>query len=227
MPTLTIRPSAAGNSATHTPNGAASNWDCCDEAVSDDGVTYVSNVSSGMNNICTDRYNLQNSTGQSGQITSVEVFMKVRCATIGSTQTIATNIRTVATNFSGVSNDITAQIAFIDFSTVYTLNPATNAEWTWSQIDALQAGVFSVTDGGAEVQCTQVWVVVTYVQDINVLEITALQPTFVMAAAYAPSAQMLNILALQPRFSMSEFDDFETFVFDPRARIPTNRSVKG
>jgi len=153
MATVTLRP-ISDNSVTHTPVGAASNWDCVNEASSDDDTTYVRGTS-----LTTDLYNIEaNSIGASDTINSVtiyavakliagraasrNIYMKIGGTTVGSTTPLTTTYAT----YSGTT----------------TTNPATGLAFTKAEIDSL---VFGFTTDSALLgtsYTTQVYAIIDY-----------------------------------------------------------------
>jgi len=158
--TLTLRPNAGGDETNLTIGGtspAATNWESVDDDPNpDEGATYVEDGGSGYT---FDLYNLQD-TALSGTINSVTVYVRVRGAEktgTGATTRIKTN------NVAYVGTDITVTTSYANYSTTYNTNPQTTVAWTWTEVNALQAGVgLQKPSGGAVTRCTQVWVVVDY-----------------------------------------------------------------
>jgi len=157
--TITIRPGAVGDETNLTPypNTGEANWEDVDEATSDDDEAYVEG---GGGAYVTDLYALGDTTvSGKGKINSVTVYINCR----GTAEGVGarTRIKTNAVAYDGT--EITLTISYATYSTAYTTNPQTTNEWTWAEINALQAGVgLKKPTGGATSRCTQVWVVVDY-----------------------------------------------------------------
>jgi hypothetical protein len=70
-------------------------------------------------------------------------------------------IRTYGTNyFDGYTASLPT--SYTDISATWTENPNTNNDWTWAEIDALEAGVRQYDLGAGDVRTTQVYVEVSY-----------------------------------------------------------------
>ena len=158
---LTLRPSGAGDETNLTIGGttpASTNWESVDDdPSSDDDVTYVE---SGAGVYEYDLYALPDTTvSGKGKINSVTVY--VHCKGTKTGLGARTRIKTNASTYDG--NEITLTTAYATYSTAYNTNPQSGNEWTWAEINALQAGVgLKKPSGGATARCTQVWVVVDY-----------------------------------------------------------------
>ncbi len=162
--TLTLRPNEAGDETFLTPNTGA-NWAAVDDdPSSDDDVTYVESGNS--QTFLTDLYNLSDVTvSGKGKINSVTVSIHARAGNTPPSQTSAyTRIKTLGVAHDGSEQTLGATYA--TYSTAYTLNPQSVAEWTWAEVNALQAGVAlrraTATGPNKTSLCTQVWVVVDY-----------------------------------------------------------------
>jgi len=153
--TTNLNPNGNGSSNQLTVVGDTLRWRAC---TSDDGDTtyvYTSNSSAR-----TDLYALSD-LSLTGIITSVTVYIKAR-ATTSPTQTSArTSIRTGGTTYNGIWQTVTT--GYATYSTTYPNNPGGGA-WTWTQINALQAGATlrRPAGSGTQTRVTQVWVVVEY-----------------------------------------------------------------
>jgi len=150
MATLYLRPTAAGdetNIASQCPDETY-HWDKVDEASPDDNTTYVAT-----SNVAYERdlYTLED-VSQSGAINWIKIW--ARGAAVSGA--IRTAIKTGGTAYDGSDNSISGS-TWTDCSTQYTTNPQAGGAWTWTQLNALQAGV-SI----AAAWCTQVYVEVDY-----------------------------------------------------------------
>jgi hypothetical protein len=129
--------------------------------VADDMTSYVRSTGA---DYATDLYELSD-LSLTGNITSVTVWMEDnRQGGVSALQPSArTVIRTHGNNYFGTAVNLTT--SFADYSTTYLTNPSTGSNWTWAEINALQAGVsLRSADSGADrdSRCTAVWVVVNY-----------------------------------------------------------------
>lgn len=146
-----LRPDGDGASDDLDDEGCGDNWECVDEVAADGNGTYVKGDGSSYE---TDTYALQNSSVGSGTIDSVVVY--INCWGSSSSMKAKTVLRTNGSDYFGSIVNLTSSYAV--YSTAYATNPSTSSSWTWSEIDALEAGVSIRKEG----RCTQVWVEVFY-----------------------------------------------------------------
>ncbi|MFC2019890.1 hypothetical protein ACFLU4_08115 [Chloroflexota bacterium] len=157
--TLTIRPNAAGDETNLTPNTGA-NYAAVDDVTSDDDTTYVAR---GTDDVWTyDLYNLPDTTvSGKGKINNVTVYIHARSSGKVTQTSAYIRIKTNGTAYNGTEQTITGSYA--TYSTQYITNPQTTNEWTWVEVNALQAGLgMRRPTTGKESRCTQLWVVVDY-----------------------------------------------------------------
>lgn len=161
--TFTTSPSVDGDETNLTPKAGA-NWASVAEDPSDDDASYVmtTNVT-----YLTDLYNLADTTvSGKGKINSVTVYINARAKQTPTQASAYTRIKTNGVASNGT--EVTLTTSYATYSTAYTTNPQSGNEWTWAEINALQAGVGlreSKTEGALAnrwSRCTQVWVVVDY-----------------------------------------------------------------
>lgn len=157
---ITLRPNGNGNVNDLSNNHAGwpdyyDNWECVNEATSDEDSTYVYRSSSGS---ARDTYATQNPSA-SGTIRTVTIYIRARTTGTGAARTI---IRTHNTNYE--SGDITLTSSYAGYSSSYSNNPNTGLTWTWTEIDSIECGVYlSRTSGsGTQSRCTQVYIEVRY-----------------------------------------------------------------
>lgn len=149
-----LRPSGDGNIKELTDHGCSNNdWQCVDEVVPDDDGEYVRSTN---NSTKKDTYQMQNHAVGSGTIDSVVVSINARKSANG--QTIRTVVRTNGSYYYGTTINLDSYSSYTVFSKNYTTNPNTSSAWTWTQIDAAEAGVEIYESG----RCTQVWMTVYY-----------------------------------------------------------------
>ncbi len=162
----TRRPDAAGDETNLTPNTGA-NYTAVAEATTDEDTTYVYTTNT---TYLTDLYQLNDVTDVTGKgkINSVTVWIRARAVSTPVQASAYTRIKTGGTAYDSSATPITLTTSYADYSHAWTTNPQTSAEWTWPEINSLQAGVGlrrATTTGGTstrESRCTQVWVVVDY-----------------------------------------------------------------
>jgi len=159
--TVSVTPSAAGDETNLIPN-TGTNWEAV--ATSDGDTTYVESDTS--DTYLTDLYNLDDTTTAPGEINSVTVYFSARALSTPTQASAYTRIKTSGTTYDGTAQTLTTSYA--TYSTAYTTNPQSGNEWTWKEINDLQAGVGlrrALTTGKGSSRpsrCTQVWVVVDY-----------------------------------------------------------------
>ena len=155
MPTLTIRPTGVGNASNLQAVGDAPGHNCVDDVTPDDNTTFVRPTAGTQQ----DTYQMADHTTEDGVISNVRIYIRAVKVT-DSSETARIVLRTNSTNYytSATIVFITFQDSYID----YTENPNTSLDWSWTDIDNLEAGTelkFVATQGP---RCTQVWVEVTW-----------------------------------------------------------------
>lgn len=105
-----------------------------------------------------DLYNLPAHTG-SGTINKVTVY--ARCSL-----SAASNIR-IKTNETEYDSDAISGYAWETHSYEWAQNPSNSHAWTWDEIDALQVGIYLVTDIYDPSECTQVYIEVDYSLEVG------------------------------------------------------------
>ena len=160
-----MRPNAAGAYDVNLNiSGAATNWECVDEVTPDNLTTYVYEDNDSVYGM--DSYSLPNHTfAQHGDQLNVTIHYRIRNNTaIGATSpgTAVAKIRTHDTNYSLAGKTLTD--SWVDYNYMWDLNPNTGLEWTWAEIDALEAGIEMVTG-----YCTQLYINVYYRQSLTKL----------------------------------------------------------
>lgn len=155
--TVILRPDSPGFQTALTAFGSAPNWTTIDEASADDEATYVCPSGTAWTS---DTYSLTNPASASGTIYAVTVY----CRAFRSTNK-ASSVRP-AIGVGGVRYDgsfFSLTVSYTNYSHQWYTNPATAAQWNWSDITALQVGVgLSGNSPGTQAHCTQVWVEVAY-----------------------------------------------------------------
>ena len=157
-----LSPDGTGNTTQLTPfpGIGEENWEDVDDPVSspDDDTTRVRTDQTIYQE---DTYALANHIEGHGDITKLTVYyraMRTDNTTGGQAKAV---IRTNDTNYEGITENLTTSYA--DYSAVWTFNPGTSDNWTWGEIDNLEAGISLKREGTAgDVRCTQVYVEVTY-----------------------------------------------------------------
>jgi len=157
-----LSPDGVGTTTQLTPRPGTgeANWQDVDDTVGspDEDTT---RVQTDQTTYQKDTYALVNHNEGHGDITKVTVYfriMRTDNTTGGQAKAV---IRTYATDYEGSVQELTT--SYLDYIQEWTLNPNTSDNWTWSEVDALEAGVSLRKEGIAgEVRCTQVYVEVTY-----------------------------------------------------------------
>lgn len=129
-----ISPTGAGTTTQLTPNGAANNWDCVDEAIADDDTTYVASATA--NNL--DTYALADLPPGLQNISGVGVRCMAGKSDAGA-RSVTPMVRTGGTNYAGTTQALTTSYA--DYQSVWATNPNTTSAWAASDVNALEAGV--------------------------------------------------------------------------------------
>jgi len=130
-----LRPNGAGTSTQLTKVGAATNW----EAVDDEVLNTNDYVNDNAVSAEEDLYAMQDSQIGNGVISSVKAYVVSRG---GNNPVVKTMIRTNGVTYYGSSN-APSQSVFQIFSTTYATNPQSGSAWTWSEVNAMEAGVSS------------------------------------------------------------------------------------
>jgi hypothetical protein len=169
--TETLRPTAAGDETNiASVSGETSHWEAVDEEVADDLSTYVYTSATDYER---DLYNIADHSEGGGTISSITVY--ARCYWSGYAEpnqaSIAIAIKSGTGNGApdtvdeGDEETLATRQAWENFSSEWTVNPATGSAWTWDEIDNLQIGIAlreSYSGGPADTCCTQVYVEVDY-----------------------------------------------------------------
>lgn len=133
MATEILRPTAAGDltDAGYTAFGAATHWDCMDEAVADDDTTRL--TSSGSGGTKEDCYNITNTALTTETITSVDVL--IRSERTGGGGSAQAGVRLSGTDSLGASHAVTG--AYVDYIDTGLARPG-GGSWAVSDLNALQ-----------------------------------------------------------------------------------------
>ena len=150
--TLKLVPNAAGDATNITyVTGASTHWQACSDD-SDNSCVYTPSSSFKL-----DLYTLEN-TSQEGTINWVKVWIRVFGGIFGKAKTA---IKTDGQVFYG--DEYATNFTFVNCSTQYDKNPDTGEDWTWDDLNSLQAGVALIGDPYiASTSCFEVWVEVEY-----------------------------------------------------------------
>jgi len=159
-----LRPSANGSTIENTPSGEASNYACVDEASPDGDTTYVFSLAQTGGGGKKDTYTLTDSAIGTGTINSVTVFA-LCCHTPNATGSIKLVVRVNGVDYDNGSWIDVPTSVYTDYSYAWTVSPDTSAPWTWSEINALEAGLIAASATGTRrLRCTQVFIVVDYTE---------------------------------------------------------------
>jgi hypothetical protein len=157
-----LRPNGSGNyTQCYHNSGGYYNYQCVDEEVADDTVSYVYSKNGYTK---TDTYKIQNHSEGSGTINSVTVHARARAHYSGTCADMRMKIvaRTHSTMYYGSTITLVGNGGWGDYSKTWTTNPDTGEDWTWDEIDNLQIGIKLYDDGPGYPQCTQVYAEVNY-----------------------------------------------------------------
>ncbi len=128
-----LAPTSAGTSTQWTATGAATGWDCVDDAAPDDDTTYVTSGTAGD----LDLYNLADLPFTPTSVAAVQTVILHRKDDAG-VRTIAPTVRSGGTNYDGSNTNVGDSYAY-DVQ-VRTTDPATAAAWAVSSVNNLQLG---------------------------------------------------------------------------------------
>lgn len=179
----TLRPNAVGAETNIARQWPEENYhyDKVNEVVADDDDTFLyGGVAPASTSYERDLYGLPNHTAV-GDINKVTVHFRAR----GTSEYVAYGKAAIKTHNTVYEGGIeTLGGTYWSRSHTWLKNPYTVSDWTWDEIDALQAGVSiraSNANGGAV--CTQVYVVVDYTPFPF--------PTFYSGSAHAATAPII------------------------------------
>lgn len=175
MSTLTLRPNADSTPLDLVCSTGTTHYALVDESSPDDADYVYRTDTAG--SYYYDYYGLPNHTTETGTITGIQVY--ARCSgTSGYTPPdgygqIKCKISGTAYSLGSAFNIYTDSWVNYDSGSI-SVNPATSAAWTWSDIDALIIGIGLETGvyGGTS-KCSQLYVVVTYVLPPTIDSFTA------------------------------------------------------
>lgn len=158
LKTLTIRPSANGD-VIQLDTECAQNFQCVNEETHD-GYTTINLIGGlGAGDTRYDLYELDNHTTENGTIVQVNIFAYVNPINIIN-YWASTMIKTHGVEFTGARVDENPN-EWTCVSAYYNVNPYTDKEWTWTEIDALQGGIKLFAQNS--LHCvTQVYAVIYY-----------------------------------------------------------------
>ena len=190
MATLTLRPNGAGNQQGWDAEGG--DYTRVDEVISDGDTTRLYTPTD--NKVAT--FAMQDHTSETGTINSVTVYLNTRGLDPISND-VQLAIRTNSTDYFSSTQNYN-NTSYHEESNVWSTNPNTASAWTWSEIDALEAGMKRITGGGQAV--TQVWMVVDYSAGVDVtpssdsIPISNPSVTVSLGVSVETSACVVNVL---------------------------------
>ena len=160
--TETLRPTGAGDETTienQFPITGA-HWDKVSENVSDGDSTYVSTYSD-FAEWTEDLYQIADHSAGSGQINYVRVYAVARSQAAPISNNFRIHIKTNGAEHNGTELQTTT--SYVTYSYTWNQNPETTSDWTWTDIDNLQAGISLLrAKSKKDTRCTQVYVEVNY-----------------------------------------------------------------
>lgn len=159
--TLTIRPVENGSIIECTPTSGF-NYECVDEIVcnGEGDYIYIYRKTSWY----TDIFNLTNHTVENESINFIRVFFNVSesggftlpCTNNEARATIYVN----ATEYHGTSYSTTS--TYTEYNHTWANNPDTSINWTWNDIDTLEAGVSLIGSCKENTKCSQIYIEVNW-----------------------------------------------------------------
>jgi len=156
----TLRPNAVGDEENLIDYPAAGdNYEEVDEATPDEDGGYVFQTTGTV--FIRDLYNIQDHSIGAETINHVTVYARCRCYNSpNGDETVKIAIKSGATVAEGNEESLTS--SWTNYSKQWTTDPNTGSAWTWSAIDALQAGVALRPQFSNSGMCTQLYVEVDY-----------------------------------------------------------------
>ncbi len=153
---LMLLPSGAGPSTQLITSGCSFTWQCVDDSVSDEDNTHVRSSGTGY---VTDLYAISDPIDTSCSVASVTVHISARMFVKDAFARVI--LRTHGANYPGAEIPLTGN--YTDYQLTWTANPQTGLPWTWTEVNAIEAGVsLRATKDTHPARCTQVWIVVDY-----------------------------------------------------------------
>lgn len=156
----TIRPNAPGDELNIRNPQTLDHWAQVDDVGAHDDNTAVDTVWDD-NGSFRDLYNVGDPATGSGTITDIKITWVVRVGAENTDSNARGALKTNGTVYETADFNITST-SYKSFSETWTVNPATSSDWTWPDIDALQAGINLIKGGYNDVHCTQIFVEVSY-----------------------------------------------------------------
>jgi hypothetical protein len=159
--TLILRPNGAGDyehlSSRGGTGGDPDNWSCVDEASADDITSYVYTYNE---DLTKDAYSLTDSSGETGTISSVTIYFRIRKWLFRGTAYCQPFLSLGTSETEGTEQSHTGT----DWNTYsQTLARPGGGSWSWTDIDNLQVCIgLKVSSYMFRAECTQVYVIVTY-----------------------------------------------------------------
>ena len=158
----TLRPNEAGDECNITNEAGEScpnHYMNVDEVTSDDDTTTV--YAKDFTTWERDLYNINNHSVGVGTINEVTVYARAIGADTPTQASLGIVLKSGNTTSESANQTITTSWA--NYSNTWYTNPDTGSDFTWAEIDSLQAGVtLRACAAGKESWVTQVWVVVIW-----------------------------------------------------------------
>lgn len=159
--TETLRPTGAGDETSPTISQypvSGAHWDKVDDTTSDGDSTYINTEAYDWHE---DLYSIANHSTGSGQINYVRVYYVAREEADNLDANVYVHIKTNGVEHDGTSDDVPQSYATYYYQ--WNKNPQTGADWTWDEIDNLQAGVgITRSKPNQFTRVTQIYVEVNY-----------------------------------------------------------------
>lgn len=216
MATLRLRPNGTGASAQHSRNGGSANWSRVSEASTDEDTTYNFKLSAGTT-VAVDMFALGNSGGQIGTINGLVVTVRGRAPTNTLQAQVAPAIRPASSTIVGSNQNLAGTYGNFTASWGAT-NPATSAAWTWTNIDALQAGYQSTVDDdgitASESRITQLYVDVDFNEAFDPVSVSGLALGDTGDPDFVPSGTTTQAVGLAGSFRVTNAMSLSSTVVD-------------
>jgi hypothetical protein len=150
---LIIRPNGVGKESDWYPVGSTSNWECVDDSTADEDTTFVNITAKSKK----DFYSLQNHTTENGTISNVRLQVRAK-----GNPGAELDLGLVTDLVECQGQTYTLTTSYANYYDDWAVNPATLADWTWSDIDSLEAGFISSKSTDVEHMVTRLCINVTY-----------------------------------------------------------------
>jgi hypothetical protein len=157
-----LRPSSDGSPLTMVPTPTGTHYTCLDETTA--GGNGDTDYIEGVTNAQEDTYGMSDATDPGGTY-NIDVLMWTIHDDEGAVSNLQTGLDIGGTNYLGWQGDGTSGV-YANSTYTWTLNPSTSAEWTLTQVNALNTYQV-VTDANPDTRTTQIALLITFTPTAN------------------------------------------------------------